>query len=313
MFNRLIILLDRTSVSFCHYGNTEPECRLISLEHLNAGILFAMKQNLTVQFIYPDYELPAEHQALIETIDNHKIIPYSLNKLKADAVVFESFGSLLESNLSESENRIVIVRTSKADFFADSARIIPLLEKTGRINVVLTDVDTFTESDLQSYENILCKLKDAVKEVCMKSVFPKFNLLTDRILLGGMNNCNAGCENITLAPNGRFYVCPGFYLDDETDSIGDLGKGLDIKNAQLYKLQYAPLCRICDSYQCKRCVWLNRKTTREVNTPSREQCVMSHLERNASRQLLLDLQKQGLFDDKEIKEIDYLDPFDIKK
>jgi hypothetical protein len=40
---------------------------------------------------------------------------------------------------------------------------------------------------------------------------------------------------------------------------------------------------------------------------------MAHLERNASRMLLLQLQEKGIFlPDKIIKEIDYLDPFDVR-
>ena len=84
-----------------------------------------------------------------------------------------------------------------------------------------------------------------------------------------------------------------------------------IKNKQLYRLDHAPICRHCDAWQCKRCIWLNRKTTLEVNTPSHEQCVVAHLERNASRELLENIRKHGMFlPETEIKEIDYLDPFD---
>ncbi len=143
------------------------------------------------------------------------------------------------------------------------------------------------------------------------------------MMLSKMNNCNAGFENITLAPDGKFYVCPAFYLaSDEEDyglgkskfSIGNLNEGLDIKNPQLYKLSHAPICRNCDAYQCKRCIWLNRKTTFEVNTPSHEQCVVSHLERNASRELLHNIRKHGEFlSNIDIKEIKYLDPFDVRK
>ena len=142
-------------------------------------------------------------------------------------------------------------------------------------------------------------------------------------MLEKMNNCNAGSENITLAPDGKFYICPAFYLADENEdfglgktkfSIGDLVNGLDIKNSQLYKLSYAPICRNCDAFQCKRCVWLNRKTTYEINTPSHEQCVVAHLERNASRVLLNNIRKYGEYlPHIEIKEIKYLDPFDIRK
>lgn len=54
--------------------------------------------------------------------------------------------------------------------------------------------------------------------------------------------------------------------------------------------------------------------TGEVNTPSHEQCVTSHLERNASRKLFYNLRKYGEFmNGTEIKEIDYLDPFENRE
>jgi hypothetical protein len=60
---------------------------------------------------------------------------------------------------------------------------------------------------------------------------------------------------------------------------------------------------------------MNRKTTLEVNTPSHEQCVVAHIERNASMILLKNIRKHGEFlpDFEDIKEIDYLDPFEKRK
>lgn len=82
-------------------------------------------------------------------------------------------------------------------------------------------------------------------------------------------------------------------------------------NPQLYKLSYAPLCRQCDAYQCRRCIWLNRKMTFEVNTPSHEQCVVAHLERNTSRELLYSVRKYGDFlSGIDIDEISYTDPIE---
>ena len=173
---------------------------------------------------------------------------------------------------------------------------------------------------------MLSSLSTEIEKLYVEGKSPQLNLLTDRMMLDKMNNCNAGWENITLAPDGKFYVCPAFYHAQQADgsemsisevcekgfSIGDLKSGLGIKNPQLYRLDHAKLCRNCDAYQCKRCIWLNRKTTCEVNTPSHEQCVVAHLERNASRVLLNNIRKHGSFlpEKEEIKEIDYLDPFD---
>ena len=109
------------------------------------------------------------------------------------------------------------------------------------------------------------------------------------------------------------FQCP--HYDEDGSAVGDLSTGLNILNRQLYQLDHAPLCRRCDAYQCRRCIWLNHKITLEVNTPSHEQCVIAHIERNASKKLLDNIRRHGEFlpDKETIKKIDYLDPFDVRK
>lgn len=51
---------------------------------------------------------------------------------------------------------------------------------------------------------------------------------------------------------------------------------------------------------------------REVNTPSHQQCVMAHIERNASKKLLEEFRKidSSFMSEIDIPEEEYLDPFD---
>ena len=318
MLQYLIIHLDDTSVSYCHYDN-KTEQNLISLNNLKAGILFAMKENLMIQMVYPDYQLPEEYEATIETIDHVKIKPFSLST-DANVVVIDSWNNL--ESLKTKKEIAYVLRTDKASFFENYAKLLPVLDEVSRLNVVIKDIESFTDDDFAQYKTILGEIASKIKDCYEKDHAVQLNLLTDRMMLDKMNNCNAGWESITLAPDGRFYVCPAFYLADEYEdfglgkakySVGDLKNGIDIKNPQLYRLDHAPLCRKCDAYQCRRCVWLNRKTTYEVNTPSHEQCVMAHIERHTSRDLLASIRTLGTFlPDKEIKEIDYLDPFEVK-
>ena len=319
MLQYLIIHLDDTSVSYCHYENNKHEHNLISLDDLKAGILYAMKENLMIQMVYPDYQLPEEYEATIETIDHVKIKPFSLST-NANVVVIDSWNEL--ESLNADKEIAYVLRTDKASFFENYAKLLPVLDEFSRLNVVIKDIESFTDDDFAQYKTILGEIASKIKDCYEKDHAVQLNLLTDRMMLDKMNNCNAGWESITLAPDGRFYVCPAFYLADENEdfglgkakySVGDLATGLDIKNPQLYRLDHAPLCRKCDAYQCRRCVWLNRKTTYEINTPSHEQCVVAHIERNASRNLLASIRTLGAFlPGKDIKEIDYLDPFDIK-
>ncbi len=307
MLQYLIILLDDTSTSFCHYENTKTERKLIPIETLKQGIRFGMMENLIIQFVYPDYELPEEYKEVVESIDHSKIKPTATD---ADVLVLSKWNIT-----SDRVDVPVVLRTSKAWLFSRYKEVEDVLKKCTRLNVVITDVETFKDEDFDIYKALLKELAEYVEKLFVDSMSPQLNILTDRMMLKEMNNCGAGDTTITLAPNGKFYVCPAFYYEDEADNVGDLEHGLDIKNKQLYKLEYAPICRKCDAYQCKRCVWLNRKTTLEVNTPSHEQCVVAHLERNASRELMNDIRKHGTFlpENEEIKEIDYLDPFDIKE
>lgn len=318
MLQYLIILLDDTAPSFCHYPNRLTARRLMPLETLRAGIRFAMKENLNVQFVYPGYALPEEYAAAIEGIDHSKIVPAGILpavSASADAVVEVLDGwAALETDTLRKEATYVL-RTPKADFFLRHAALKDVLPRVARLNVVLTDVETFTEADFTAYKAALEAVAADVERMYADGLSPQLNLLTDRMMLDAMNNCDAGWRTLTLAPDGRFYVCPAFYQSDEAGSVGSLADGVDVKNPQLYRLDHAPLCRRCDAWQCKRCVWLNRRTTLEVNTPGHEQCVAAHLERNASRGLLAAIRRHGAFlpERGEIKEISYLDPFDVRE
>lgn len=314
MIEYLIIQLDDTSTSYCHYDNPKRKESLISLDILKSGILFAMKENLMIQFVYPDYELPSEYKEAIDSIDHSKIVS-SLSedeslRDEADVIVYHDWTGLSFGKFEASKS--YVLRTTKADLFERYLFIKDVLPKVTRLNVVITDIESFKKEDFGRYKQILKTLSECLATLYAEEKIPQLNILTDRMMLSAMNNCGAGDTNVTLAPNGKFYVCPAFYLYDESNSIGSLEGGLDIKNKQLYRLDHAPICNHCDAYQCRRCVWLNQKTTLEVNTPSHEQCVVAHLERNASRELLSRLRKHGSFlpEQEDIKEIDYLDPFD---
>ena len=300
MLKYLIINLSDNSSSFCYY-NSSSNCRLISIQNLRKGFVYAMKRNLAVQLLYPSRKLPDEYNILINQYDNIKIKPIQ-NKANADIIILNHWEEL---SLLEGCEENVIIRTSIKDFFSFYKELKKILLKN--IHIVFSDLKCFTKDDIERYSTILVSLTD----YCIQNNI-QIRVLTDRMLLDEMNNCNAGIESITLAPNGKFYICPAFYYDDENNDIGNVDIDIIIPNRHLYTINHAPLCRNCDAYQCKRCVWLNQKMTLEVNIPSWQQCVISHIERNASRVMLLKIRERNpdYLSNKEISEINYLDPFE---
>lgn len=301
MLKYLIVQLDDTSTSFCYYESRKGAVNLISLEHLSSGLRWAMKENLMVQFVYPDYDLPLEYLNLIDSVDHSDI---KSNDSEVDVNVYNGLDGLNEA--LRTPECYGLLRLDKAIFFENIDRLTSL----SQVNIVITDIDTLTDDEIGQYKECLELLTNTAKDRIANGIPTCVNILTDRLQLANMNNCNAGVESITLAPDGNFYICPGFYFDG-SDNVGNPTDGLEIPNAQLYKLEYAPICRTCDAFHCKRCVWLNKTNTHEVNTPGHEQCVASHIERNASRELLLALKASALVKaEVEIKELDYLDPFE---
>lgn len=305
MLKYLIIILDDTSVSFCHYENNRSDNHLIPLEDLKNGLLWAMKENLMIQFVYPSYNLPNEYAEVIDTVDHIDITPSTLN---GDVVIFNGIDSIRKIAGTTGYN--VVLRLNREELFKNADDLVEFIKDGKSFRIIINDIVGFNEADFDTYKSVLNKLSQAVEDVILSGKEIQLSLVTDRIQLDSMNNCNAGVESITLAPDGKFYICPAFYYDGLHDA-GNPNDGLTIPNQQLLKLEYAPLCRNCDSYHCRRCVWLNQKTTLEVNTPSHEQCVVSHLERNESMRLLNSLKQQRKIRTHiSITEIDYLDPFD---
>lgn len=314
MLKYLIVQLDDSSVSFCHYDNDRIRPRLISIDTLKEAIFWSMKENLTLQFIYPDYEIPEEYKTEIAKTFHADIVSSTCKdedlRNVADVVVFNSFSSI--KSFPFTKNQSYVFRSPLAELIDNAHLLNPILSNTDRINIVLTDITSFNKDDESKYTDYLNLLSDKIADEYRSGHSIQVNLLTDRLLLDGMNNCNAGDESITLCPDGNFYICPAFYSDeDKRYMVGNVKDGLNIKNNQLYKLDHAPICKICDAYQCRRCVWLNSTTTHEINTPSREQCVVAHLERNASSRLLAKIRETGQFlPDKNIEELAYLDPLE---
>lgn len=280
------------------------------LDILKKAIIWSMQENLMVQFVMPNYQLPQEYYEVIDSIDHIRIIEGEEN---SDVNVFNGVATL--DVLKTKVYAHVVLRLKRDEFFRSTDDIVSILKLQPSVNIVFTDVEQFTDEDFNLYKDTLKRFIEVTGERILSMELANVNLLTDRLSLNSMNNCGAGCESITIAPNGSFYICPAYYFDREP-SVGNLSDGISIPNEQLFKLDYAPICRKCDAYQCKRCVWLNKKTTLEVNTPSHQQCVMAHLERYASRTLLNKLTESGkVKTNMSIPEIDYLDPFEnlIKK
>lgn len=308
MLQYLVILLDNTSVSYCHAINPSTTKKLMPLDMLHKAIFFGMRHNLMIQYVLPPYQLPQEYYQEMYTIDHVKI--------GIDVSVYHC--------IPESVSTDTVVLCLPIEALIENVYMVSeVLRQTKRMCIHFTNIETFKDESIDAYEACLKILKETIIDALKKGEKHELNLLTDRLTLSEMSNCNAGINNITVAPNGKFYICPAFYYDElnKVDSkmdykhpiydksVGDLDNGINLKNRQLLNLQHAPLCKSCQAFHCNRCVWLNQKQTNEINTPGHEQCVVSHIGMKVSKSLSDTLRDMGI-DAQIIKDVDYLDPFE---
>jgi len=319
MYKYLLVILEKGAVPFCHYSNpyynSPGQYSLMPFELLKKVVNYALRHELSINFLYGKHRLPMEYERLIDTSSHVKMIPLCLQDtypegvLVLDAAECESF-----AGIGNGSTRNIIVRVERADLLNLPQVWEALQGKFKRLNVHLVGVEDFTEKDIELYESQVKKISEMLQQRYKEGHEIELNILTDRMLLQQMNNCEAGIAHLTIAPNGKGYICPGFYHDDENNAIGVWNEERELVavNQRLLSLQCAPICSHCDAFHCKRCVYLNKLTTLEINVPSKEQCLIAHAEREASRQMMNKLRSIKPFDKLPlIPRLAYQDPFDV--
>ena len=310
----LIVLLESGATAFCQEA---PEETSASPQGMTPALLariavYAADRQLALSVIY-GVAPTREYDELLATLPHVKIVPFALYAAYPESVLVIDFAELAYALAAmPGSGRQAIVRIARADLpslaegFAAASRCFK------RLNTVLLDIEHYTDEDLQCYEEQLEKLGETLAPRYLCDEAGEISCLTDRPALTAMRNCGAGVTHLTVSPDGRLYLCPASYRRDAGHDVGSFADGPHIANRQLLALDHAPICERCDAFHCPRCIYMNAKLTGEVNTPSRQQCELAHIERAASARLL-----QLVHDDERfrqynmIPDLDYRDPFDL--
>lgn len=282
----------------CSYKNTKGTKDIMSNEIFEKGIEFCTANGFTPVLL----GIP---EGLEEERYNKHIIIDKAGQASNTVSIYDSCTDVKDGEVPAV---LLINRNNVQHLFELTEELSSTVD---RINFVLEDIIDWKDQDLHQYKIQLEKLVAYIAEKYKQEREIEINVLTDIWNLKSMRNCDAGTDSFSLAPNGRIYLCPAFYFDDPDSHIGDIQNGINIRNPQLLQLENAPICSICDVYNCNRCKYLNKKMTNEINTPSKIQCVISHIEREKSLKLQRLLKESGSHRFVNLlNEIDYCDPLD---
>lgn len=276
----VIVLLSNLSTSFCLAENHNIEEVLMPIDNLHRVIKYSKDNNMSLHFIFPSSTIPDEYIKVINSIPHKKIVPVNA-QINGDVVVLNNWCDI--TNAINKNCSYLILRISFSDFYNSIEELKSLLVATDRLDIIFKDENEYSQFDEDSYRKALYRLSGMLIELWNAGHRVSVNLVTDRLQLSEMCNCDAGWRTITVAPNGNFYVCPSFYYTDKGSNCGNVFDGLELKNPLLYKLNHSPLCKDCGAFHCSRCVYLNKKLTLEINTPSFGQCKKAELELEATR------------------------------
>ena len=313
MINYLILPVSKNSKSFCYYNNNHSEGEIINFKLLQDAVLFAIKNKCGLNVLYGDEPLPVKYELELEKLKHIKLLPLKLRKYYPEGIYIIEESDLDSVKKIKKNNELnLILRLNKNRLPELSDIFSLLLWRFKRLNLIFTDIFDFSDNDFNEYKKQLNIIGGSVYKLFRHNDNIELNFLTDRLFLQNMNNCDAGIKHITIAPDGKFYLCPGFYYDDNNNALGDMERDFIIKNEKVLQLKNTPLCSNCDAWHCKRCYYLNQKMTLEINTPSSQQCIISHIERNQSRIISDKLIKKSEYKNLvPIPELDYFDPYEI--
>ncbi len=307
----LFVMASDQCVNHCNYSPQDLPSESIGDDALQAAAKFAAEHFMTPVLLHDDNPLNSERlRRAFATRETINIVPLSQQERVRlpGTIVVVTPDQVSASTEIMGDNCVLSI---EATDIADLGRCVEiLLDKVTRTNINI--IDSSKSLDVSRYVQELGKINVYLSEYYSRGQVREVDKVTDRLVLSKMNNCEAGYRNFAFGPNGKIYACPAFYFADPSDSIGSPEGGLR-PNLTAYRLDRAPICSHCDAFHCNRCVYLNRRYTSEINTPSSQQCSVAHAERENSRNFYLLLQQQGsLSAGMQCPEaIGYTDPLDV--
>jgi len=165
---------------------------------------------------------------------------------------------------------------------------------------------------IKCYSEFLEKVSKIVLNCWSQGNQISINVLTNELVANVNRSCGAGKNTYTISPDGKFYLCAGFYHNDPKNPIGDIKNGINNIYSKYCDMDKAPLCKDCEVRHCSRCILKNKIGTGEYHIPTELQCVISRMEYEYTHRIATELSKKNIkfFGEynKNIKHIDSFDP-----
>lgn len=291
-YNKFLYILCRSDFpSFCEYSNdqgTKNGSDDISYmdEEMLTRIINYCDENNYVPVLCGCSQLPKDYYG-------HQLVTYN-SVIKGECTLNDNYITQLLIDVCDISENIDIwgvknlILSAKASQIDQVLRCVQILcaENFGlNINLSVSEIDTTPEDYINAYKKLLDGLLEFVLERWSQKKFVSINVITNELVANTIRPCGSGYNSYAISPEGRFYICPGFYKMFPDRDLGSIDDGLENQYSSLCVPDKGPLCSECEIRHCKRCILKNKCGTGEYHIPTELQCVISHLEYEYSRKL----------------------------
>lgn len=186
-------------------------------------------------------------------------------------------------------NSNIIINIRKKDIF----KIHQLVEIASkgfeyvRVNLMFSDLEEWTSSDVEEYKSQLDKLIDLTLQKKGEDKVLEINTLNN---VNPQNNkvysCGAGKELFAIGPNKKLYLCPAFYFNYEYLDIGDIKTGINYDKLEILQRNINKIKNDDKKGVCKKCIYANKKQTNELYLSSEIQELITDIEIKKSKELI---------------------------
>ncbi len=278
----MIFITSDKSTSHCIY-ESNGENNVMSQDIFDKGMKFCDNNNF-IPVILEDNNNRFKYDG-----DNSLTIMKGINE--REDINGVSVLSMSEEFIGEDCNDACIVNVYKENIYELANFIEKIKENYSRINLIIKDIQHWSENDVEKYSHELDKLIKIIVKSYENDEGIDINVLTDIFELTEHNRCSSGIYTYALAPNGKIYMCPAVYFNDDKKYLGSIEDGILKEFKEEFKSKNLIICSKCDSYHCKNCKFINELMTEEINMSPRIQCLISNLEKEKSyilQQVLID-------------------------
>jgi len=281
--NKYLYILNDNSFEFCNINSSANIAQKLSDEIYAKAIKYCDRYNYIP--VHVGFNEQREFGYYIGNVS----ATYERNEMTVDVLSSKDLeNTSLQTNRQISDS--VIFRLMIDELENLKAACVSLFEKgVKKINIVLVEYETLSKQQLISYLGILNDLVLLIITKWKENSFVQIDVITDNLFLDKKTFCSA-VNSMTLAPDGYFYPCQAYYFHNNS-RIASIDDFEDIPRMRANSLS---MCNKCEVYSCKKCAFLNQKTTCENAVPFESHCIKANLELKASVNLLRMLEDEGI-------------------